>query len=197
MLLAAGESSRLGQPKQLISFKGKSLLQHTVDVAMQTTCNPKVLVLGSSAADMRKSVNTNQFTVCLNERWKDGMSSSIQAGLEQALKSNPGIDGVLFLVSDQPFVHDGLLRKILDTFNGKDQIVACSYKDAVGVPALIGSDYFDELMNLNGDRGAKVLMNKYQNKVKLVSFEKGWMDIDTQKQYQELLNMSVNDGSND
>lgn len=187
IVLAAGASNRLGVPKQLLEWQGKPLLQHALDSVGDLPFNLKLLVLGAYAEDVGKTINANNFQVAINVNWEEGMGSSIRLGLEQSLSLNPNVDGLLFMVSDQPYIANEILWQIIDSFDSGSDIVVCRYGETIGVPALIGKDYFDELMQLRGDRGAKSIFNKYLNKVKTVDFESGSIDVDTPEDVEKLM----------
>lgn len=188
IILAAGSSSRLGRPKQLLSFHGQNLLENTITVARGTGIPNIVVVLGSEAQLIKE--NTNNFGVAMvyNPDWEDGMSSSIKCGLSYLLQDDNEIEGVILSVCDQPYltevVFSGLLETALRT--GKD-IVASSYADTLGVPAFVSKNRFQELRALNGHQGAKVLFEDKEN-LAIVAFEKGNVDIDTSEEYDRLGN---------
>ncbi|GAB4243223.1 MAG: nucleotidyltransferase family protein [Ekhidna sp.] len=181
IVLAAGESNRLGKPKQLIRFRGKALLQHVLDESSKLQVSPKVLVLGAHSAAIQNEINADGYEVLKNENWREGMGSSLHAAMEHVLRSNQSLGGILILVSDQPFVSTELLQDMIHSFSGGSDIIACQYKDNLGVPALFGQDYCDELLKITGDRGAKSVIRKFSDRVKPITFEEGILDIDTKE----------------
>lgn len=182
-ILAAGSSSRLGHPKQLVKFGDSTLIQHTIDACEDLNFASKTLILGASSDKILPLTNLKGFETCINESWISGISSSIHLALQKAT-TNPQIQHILFLLSDQPFVTDQLIRKILEVH---EEITACEYKGQVGVPAIFSKKYFDELATLTGDKGAKSVLMKHEEVVKKVPFEKGSIDIDTEEDI-EILN---------
>ncbi|MEM8938352.1 MAG: nucleotidyltransferase family protein [Bacteroidota bacterium] len=177
-VLAAGPSRRLGEPKQLVRFKGKSLLQHTIDLVVEVQIDERMLILGANEQEIRHFINFKSFDVIQNQHWKEGMASSIRLAVEVGLKKE--LDGLLILLSDQPYIDLELLNNLIGFYKPKKELIMASeYNNVLGVPALFDRHYFRELMELTGDSGAKRLINAYREKVKEVKFEKGLIDIDT------------------
>ena len=174
VILAAGSSSRLGQPKQLIEYKNKSLLQNIIDHSQVLSFKSKVLILGAHAEEIQKNINTGEFKVFINEEWKEGIASSIRKGVRCSLEITPDLEHILFVLSDQPFVTNELLLELMDTHiqQGKT-ITGCRYNNTIGVPAIFSKHLFQELSLLEGDSGAKVLIKKYADQVADISFDHG------------------------
>ena len=188
VVLAAGSSSRLGQPKQLIKYKGKPLLQNILDHSQVLSFASKVLILGAHAEEIKKKINTGEFKVFINEQWEEGIASSIRKGVRSSMEINPDLENILFLLSDQPFVTSALMQELLDTHKKEGKtITGCRYEKTMGVPAIFNRQMFQELCHLNGDRGAKVLIKKYPGKVATVSFDLGSVDVDEPDDYTKLL----------
>ena len=187
VILAAGSSSRLGQPKQLIKFKNKSLLQNIIDHSQVFSFKARVLILGAYAELINKNINTGELYVFINDEWEEGIASSIRSGVRCSLEIDPDLEHILFLLSDQPFVTSELIQELLDTHikQGKT-ITACTYNDTVGVPAIFHKNVFRELSMLKGDRGAKVLIKKYYDNVAFVPFDQGSVDVDHPEDYAKL-----------
>jgi molybdenum cofactor cytidylyltransferase len=188
VILAAGGSSRFGSPKQLAQFCGKTLVRRVVDVAQQAGCSPVVVVTGSNAAKVSREANT---PVVKNRNWREGIGSSIRVGIDHLTDVKPEIAAIVLLVCDQPFVDSELIGRLiaLREKTGKD-IVASSYSDTVGVPALFVRAVFSELQALEGDSGAKKLIFKNPNRVAEVPFSLGNIDIDTVDDYANLIRKS-------
>lgn len=180
VILAAGASSRLGRPKQLIAFKGRPLLQHVIDCCQDYDFCSKVLVLGPHAEEIKAHLSLKGFTVVLNGEWEDGMGKSLQTGVAHALSTAPDMRHLLVLLSDQPYVSSTLISTLLEThLSGTALVTACEYSGATGVPAIFSRALFDTLMSIEGDKGAKGLITS--NKTNKVPFPKGITDIDTEK----------------
>ena len=179
VVLAAGASSRLGQPKQLVPFRGKTLLQHTLDEVLAVGFGEKVLVLGAHAAEIQARTATKGFHLLHNPDWASGMGSTISTGVQflQNLPSAPA--HVLVLLSDQPYVDRHLLRTLATAHFGHGQLTACRYAEKSAVPAVFSQTYFPELANLSGDQGARQLFRQHANALTHIPFDMGTFDIDT------------------
>lgn len=187
ILLAAGASTRLGQPKQQLMFRGQSLLQHALQTAQTSVASSVVIVLGAGAADIQRATNLNSAYVVENPEWPEGMASSIRVGLTNLLNITPETEAAIFMVCDQPFVTPALLNELISTFTQTNkEIIACAYQDTLGTPVLFSKKYFPELFNLQGQEGAKKLIKRYDGNVAAVSFPEGQIDIDTTQDYENL-----------
>lgn len=188
VLLAAGASSRFGQPKQLLQYKGKSLLQHDILVAEDSIARYVVVVLGAGADVLTKEINQTKTHVVVNEHWEEGMASSIRCGVEALIEIAPGIDGTILMVCDQPYVTSPLLNDLITAQqkSGK-KIITCSYANTFGPPALFHRSTFDELLQLEGDIGARKVVEQHADEVGVVLFPKGNVDIDTKEDYEKLI----------
>lgn len=188
VLLAAGSSARLGKPKQLLKFNGKSLLQQMINTAADTGINPLIVVLGANAAVLSNEIDTKKAHTVFNKHWQTGMASSINTGLNFLIEKYPLTDGAIFMMCDQPFVSVGLLKDliIIQKQTGK-QIVCSRYQQVLGVPALFYKNIFPELLQLKGDTGARKIIQQHPDEVATVQFLKGNIDIDTTEDYENLL----------
>lgn len=184
VILAAGSSSRLGEPKQLVTFQDKPLLQKVVDLCTPLEFGSGVIVLGADSAAIQKTVNPGTFRFVMNEKWTEGIASSIRKGVAYTLELNPQTEHLLFLLSDQPFVTTELLQKLWKTHTGG--ITASFYNNDVGVPAIFSKEMFPLLKELRGDHGAKKIMKRFRDKVSQVDFDMGYFDVDTPEDYAEL-----------
>jgi molybdenum cofactor cytidylyltransferase len=184
ILLAAGGSSRLGQPKQLLPYGDKTLVQHVLDTALAASPIQLVMVTGAHRDLVQQD---DSFLTVHNADWKEGIASSIRSGLNAILKNEPGLDAVIFIVCDQPYISTTLLKELMDTHaaTGKE-IVASSYADTVGIPALFGKSFFNALQQLKGDEGAKKIIMQNPEAVAVVDFPRGNIDIDTAGDYAAL-----------
>lgn len=188
VILAAGESSRLGASKQLLAYRDKSLLAHTADIAISAALKPVVVVLGANREEVNKEVAGKDVEVLNNEEWQEGMASSLRNGLKHLSMRLPENDAVIFMVCDQPFVHKELLQNLLkvQAETGKPA-VASSYQGKLGTPALFHKVLWPDLLQLKGDAGGRKLLNEMKNDVAVVPFEQGITDIDTMEDYEQLL----------
>jgi len=189
IILAAGSSSRMGQPKQQLVYQDKTLLQRAIEAAKGVQAHALLVVLGANNQTILDDVDSKHLDVVINPEWEQGMSSSIKSGITALQTLYPKIDDVLMMLCDQPFVNTELLVKLIDAKPPTDDaIVACKYKDTIGVPVLFGKNWFADLQDLKGEDGAKKLLLTHQDKVVTVPFDKGSIDIDTPDDYQQLLN---------
>ncbi len=188
IILAAGSSSRFGNIKQLLHFKGKTLLQHAIEEATEAGAEPIVVVTGANANEISKEIKNEKVAIVFNKDWEQGMASGIVIGLKKAITLNKEIEKVIIAVCDQPFVSSSLFQQLFQKQNkGIKHIVASAYADTMGTPALFTQKYFDALMGLKGDEGAKKLLKRYSEDVATVDFPDGYIDIDTQEDYENLL----------
>jgi molybdenum cofactor cytidylyltransferase len=180
VVLAAGGSSRLGEPKQLLRAGGTSLLRSAVEAAVMGGCSPIFVVLGARADESRAELDGLPIEVVRNERWTDGMASSIHAGVAAVESSAASAGGVLLLVCDQPALTQEVVRRVCDAFDGEPgRRVACEYAGTVGVPALFERSLFPRLLELTGDSGAKELLLQEPDRVVRVPWPEGAEDVDT------------------
>ena len=188
IILAAGKSSRLGSAKQLLQFNNKTLLQHVVDEAIASGAEPIVVVTGSYAEEVSKIVSQAEIITIYNESWEEGMASSIATGVQTIRTKYDYINKVIIAVSDQPFVTSSLFMQLhqKQSDSGKG-MVACMYSNTLGTPVLFTQKYFGELLNLQGDEGAKKIVKANPDDVALIDFPQGNIDIDTISDYQNLL----------
>jgi molybdenum cofactor cytidylyltransferase len=187
IILAAGTSARMGSAKQLLSYRGKSLLQHSIDTALDSLAEQVIVVLGARKEIIEQEIDQSNIQLIENPLWESGMASSIQFGLQELKTMLPKADGAIFMVCDQPFVNAELLNKLIDKHisSGKN-IVASKYANTLGTPTLFHHSFFDELSMLKGDIGAKSLIKNYKNQTESVEFQLGSIDIDTQENYLNL-----------
>lgn len=187
IILAAGKSSRMGSPKQLLKYRGTTLLQHSLDVATESNASPVILVLGSGIDEIKKQLNKDQVLIIENPDWENGMASSIRCGISKILNEFKNTDAAIIMVCDQPYVSSDLLNKLILTHQASGKaIIASHYDHILGTPALFHKNMFNELIALEGDRGAKVLFNKFSEEIASIEFNEGSIDIDTGENYKNL-----------
>ncbi len=188
IILSAGPSSRLGWPKQKILYKGKTLLQRSVETAINSGCKPVIVILGAYAKEIQPDIEKEDIIIIPSMEWQEGMASSIRAGIAMLQKTASHISDVIFMVSDQPFADTALLTNLINQkeTTGKE-IIACSYNNTLGVPVLFNKKFFSELLLLKGQEGAKKLLIKHKESVAAIPFEQGNIDIDTIEDYEALI----------
>ena len=190
MILAAGASSRLGSPKQLLFYKEQTLLQYSLQQATGSQANAVVVVLGANAKKIAGEISAYSVLIKVNKGWEEGMASSIRTGLSSLLEQIPDLAAVIFMVCDQPYVTSALVDDLIEAGNKTNyQVVASRYENSVGIPALFKADMFEELLALKGEAGAKKIIQKNADQISYLDFEKGGIDIDTPEDYQQLNRM--------
>ena len=187
IILAAGQSNRLGKPKQLLKYQNKALLQHAIDTAKQSSVQSIIVVLGSNADIILNKVDISGTRMVKNTDWQNGMASTIGCGIRALLELDSTIDSAILMVCDQPFVTSDLLNSLIEKQKetGKS-IIASQYGDTIGTPALFHKLFFAELMALKGDNGAKKIMMQHNDLLATVPFPEGSIDIDTIDDYKAL-----------
>lgn len=190
LLLAAGASRRMGSPKQLLPWGNETLIEHQIKNLLNTNSSVSV-VLGAFAEKINKVIDKLPIEIYVNENWKNGMGTSISYAMKLLLEKDHNIDGILITLIDQPLLTTTHFRKMLNLFQeGKGQIIVSHSENAwSGVPVLFDKDYFEELLKLKGDEGAKLITSKYKNSVQLINGGEILKDMDTPKAYNELLNI--------
>jgi molybdenum cofactor cytidylyltransferase len=188
VVLAAGASTRMGEPKQLLPWKSTTLLNHCLNEVVQAKVHQTFVVLGAYHQKIQATINQTDIQCIVNKNWKTGMGSSI-ALAAQALK-NKDIDGLLIVLADQPFVKTNYLDILLKEFRPKNkQIIATDYTNTIGVPVIFDKHYFEELSLLKEKQGAKKLIHQYtQNVIKIIPDFKH-QDIDTPEVYRQLYSL--------
>lgn len=193
IVLAAGSSSRLGQPKQLVPFQGKTLLQKAVDLMESFHFGTQMVVLGANHLQIEPYIHTSAARLIVNQKWSEGIASSIRLGVATTLKQNPQTEHLLLLLCDQPFVSSQLIDAMLARHqNEKKEITASYYQEEAGVPVIFAKPMFSQLLHLQGDQGAKKLLKQYAEKVALVAFDMGHIDVDTPDDCQQLTQYNTN-----
>ena len=186
LILAAGESKRLGKPKQNLKYKNTTLLNHIKEHLTLYFVDKTFIVLGAYAKEIIKAANLSPAEVIEFKGWREGMGSSLSYACSRILVKND-YDGILITLSDLPLVSDSDYRKMIDLFESKSDIVATKANNSLGVPAIFGSDYFDELVQIKGEKGAKCLIQKYSRKIKVYDNNRAAVDIDTLTDYSALI----------
>jgi len=177
VILAAGASTRLGEPKQLIEHEGVTLVRRAVLAAARAGAAPVIVVLGANSQRVSDAVHDiDDVIVVDNPSWQSGIASSLAAGLSAVADS----DGALITLCDQPLVNEDSLTALIGAFARGSRIVASQYAGAIGVPVVIGREHFAELMRLEGDRGAAHWLRKAEG-VTMIPLPAAILDIDTKE----------------
>ena len=213
IILAAGASTRMGTPKQLLTYRGRSFIRHITEsaicasqrsterlrtelaevsrrsqrFAIASVCQPIAVVLGANAEQIKPEISQLPVQIVENQQWAEGMSASIRVGLEALLAVNQNLEAVAIALCDQPFVSPQTLDRIVEAFHSTGKpIIASEYAGTLGVPVLFSRSLFSELMDLKSNEGAKKLVKKHIHEVFSVPFPEGSIDIDTQTDYEQL-----------
>lgn len=186
VILAAGTSSRMGKPKQLLSWKNTNLLGHAVDSAKASKARKTVVVLG---ANREKILKVNHLAVehVYNPLWQEGMGGSIATGVDY-LVSKDEYDAILIMLADQPLIDTTYIDHMINMFDGnQNTIIASDYVNNLGVPALFGKAYFEQLEKLTSNVGARTVIELNLKQVRTVKIENKGVDIDTENDYRQLI----------
>ncbi len=187
IILAAGESSRLGRPKQLLMYKGKNLLQHTIQTVQTAHFAPVIVVLGAFRDLIEPTIANLEVEQVYNKKWKEGMGGSLKTGIEYLLTNYPDSPACLTLLCDQPLLIAQHLGNLATQWEkGTYPIVATQYGGIKGVPIIWDASYFPQLAKVEGQIGARKLLKTYASDVETVIFEPAAKDVDTWEDYQSL-----------
>jgi molybdenum cofactor cytidylyltransferase len=189
VILAAGSSTRLGQPKQLLEFQGTSLVQRIAQIAVSAVKKPVVVMLGANYSLIHAHLTDLPVHIVYNPDWPQGMTSSIRKGLMALLSISPETEGVIFAVCDQPYITPGLFQEMISVGSkSQKSIVACLYNNVPGTPVLFKKDFFDRLLALKDSEGARKIIQSHPESVETVPFPHGIFDVDTMQDYVALQN---------
>ncbi len=191
VVLAAGGSTRFGQPKQLAVFRGETFVRHIVAASVDAGCAPVVVVVGEDAAQITLELTGLAASIVMHPHWSIGLGSSIGVGLQYVIDSATEPDAAILLACDQPFVSAATLRQLIQSrlTSGKP-IVASAYAATLGIPALFDRSCFPDLFQLKGDSGAKGIIFSRQHDVASFDFPAGAIDINTPADYQRFLSQN-------
>lgn len=184
LVLAAGASRRLGQPKQLVKLGGRSALHITVTNAVAVARSSVTVVLGAHARDLTYLFERSAASWIINREWEEGMASSIRAGIA-ALP--PACEAAMILLGDQVAVTADDLHRLISAWKGAEGSIAASqYSQTTAVPAIFPSFCFSELASLRGDQGARAVIARNADRVVRVPMPNAALDLDTPEQLDAL-----------
>ena len=196
VVLAAGASKRMGVPKQLLPFRGRTLVRHAVDAALASTCRPVVIVLGANAGQIQPEVEGLPLQIVQNPHWTEGLGSSIRAGSEALMSGAAPPEAVVLALCDQPLVRSDDIDALVTAYRSmKRPIIASEYAGTLGVPALFAQPVLPELLRLAGDAGAKQVIQRHLAAVWPVSCPHGAVDLDTLEDYETIRSGTCDAGS--
>ncbi|MBW2392626.1 MAG: nucleotidyltransferase family protein [Deltaproteobacteria bacterium] len=179
VLLAAGGSSRLGRPKQLLVWRGEPLVRRAARAALDAEVDELIVVAGADRAAIDDALDGLAVRVVTHTAWAEGIGSSIACGVRAA-----SADAVLLLLSDQPAIDSALLRQLVDAGRAGHERVACLYAGVLGVPALFaGKPALSVLSGLEGDHGAQALLAREPGSVFAIAAEQASFDVDDERDW--------------
>lgn len=182
ILLGAGAATRMARPKQLLDFDGQPLLRHCARIALASVCRPIVVVLGALADRIRPTLDDLPVRVVLNERWTEGVGTSIQAGLD-AVADLP-ISAIVLTLADQPLLAAATFDALVASHQTDGSpLVASAYAGTVGVPVLFGREHFRELRQLGPDMGCKSILLRHRDRLVARPCPEAETDLDTPADY--------------
>jgi molybdenum cofactor cytidylyltransferase len=187
IVLAAGESKRMGQTKQLLEFRGKTILEHVLDNLLNSQVGEVILVLGHEAERIRQKVPAQKIMVVINRHYKEGMSTSIRTGL---MAMDKKAEAFMVVLADQPAISKGIFNRLIQSFEGarpEKSIVLPTYRGTRGHPVLLGMKYKEEALRLKGDVGCRqILVNHPEDILEIeVDSDVVLYDIDTPEDYRD------------
>jgi molybdenum cofactor cytidylyltransferase len=183
ILLAAGESNRMGQPKQLLPFGQSTIVERTIDNFLNSAVSETIVVLGYRDEEIRKTISGKPVKIAINPDYQQGMSASIIAGLKQI---NKRARAVLIALGDQPFVDSQTINSLVEAFIANNKgIIIPVYQGRRGNPVIFTIRYKGELLNLKGDIGGREIIKRHPDDVLevAVNCEGVLLDIDTIESY--------------
>jgi molybdenum cofactor cytidylyltransferase len=189
VILAAGESKRMGVPKQILPIFGVPMLKYLIDEVLDTEAHPVPVVVGANKTKIVPLLENIPIGIIDNPDWQTGMGSSIKMGLVGAYLITKGFDGLIFMTSDMPFVNAVIINKLIETareFPNKT-IIASKYGRTMGVPVLYKKERFEDILDMKPEHGAKQFFNKYPEEIISVDFDLGAVDLDTKEDYYNFL----------
>ncbi|WP_109488173.1 nucleotidyltransferase family protein [Occallatibacter savannae] len=190
VIIAAGASRRLGQPKQLLTLNGETLLARCIRTARAACAGPVFVVLGAHRHQIETQVDLSAANIVVNDSWEQGMASSITAGVQALMEHEPDATGVLLLVCDQPAVTPEHLGRMFRAFRqNPTNVIASTYAGKRGIPAIFPAQAFQDLLALRGDQGARRLLAEADRSVAEIPLEGGELDIDSPEDASRLIGL--------
>lgn len=187
LILAAGGSNRMGRPKQLLQLGGKSLVRRAAETAIEAGGEPIVIVTGAGADQVAAEVRDLPVHFATNPSWANGMGSSVRSGVQSLLSVETGLDALIIMLCDQPDISAATLRKLIDAHHetGKS-LCAAAFGETVAPPAFFGRRYFDELLEIPDQFGAKQILLRHSADLLRVDCPEAARDVDTPTDYEAL-----------
>ena len=189
MLLAAGNSTRMGHNKLVHVIEDKALLQTAAEAALRSIAQSVIVVLGSNYEENTALLRKLNVDITINDNWEKGIGTSIKCGVKNLRENQPDIKAVIISVCDQPHLSSAVFDDLINTYNNSGkQIIASLYNSSFGVPVLYDKSLFNDLLSIPDEHGAKRYIIEKANKEMLgsVLFPKGDVDIDTEDDLKNL-----------
>ena len=184
VILAAGASTRMGEPKQLLPLEGRPLLVRAVEAALASPAWPVVVVVGAHADKIRPVLARHPVLIAENPAWAEGMASSLRAGIDTLRQFSRSLDAALIALCDQPaFSAEAIARLVAAQRTTGRSIVAARYAERLGAPALFLREHFAALAALTGEEGARTLLQQHADRVAAVDLPELAIDLDTPGDY--------------
>jgi len=187
LILAAGESSRMGTPKATLAYRGRTFLEWIVETLRSAGIERIVVVLGHRAWEIQALVKSEAIEVVINPDYRSGQTSSLQTGLRALASDDP--EAFLLCLVDHPAISAGTVRGIVSAFReGDDPVVIPTYHGRRGHPVLIARRLFEELLGLTRDEGADSVVRRYRPATRYVEVEDEGVviDVDNPEDYRRL-----------
>jgi molybdenum cofactor cytidylyltransferase len=187
LILAAGESKRMNGIKQLLPWKSTTLLGNAIEQAIQSKGNAVYVVLGANANRIAPTIAHYNIQSIENKNWKNGLGNSIACGINFLKENQLRYDAILITLADQPLITTAHYNSLIDKYAQKEgKIIASETNNTPSVPAIFDGVYFENLAQLNEDKGAKEILIAAQKEVYILRSKTNWIDVDTQRAYEEL-----------
>ncbi|MEM0132435.1 nucleotidyltransferase family protein [Acidiplasma sp.] len=183
IILASGESRRFGENKLFYKINGKMLIEYTIENARNSLLYEKIIVF--NPAVNYSVLNLNGFKIAINYDYKNGMSTSIGAGLR---KVENNIDGVMILLGDSPLIDQNIINRMINIYSQNDAGIVSAYNSGIPVnPAIFSSKYFNDLLNLKGDVGGRFILRNHPEDIIRVEIDNNaLLDIDTKEDLKKI-----------
>jgi molybdenum cofactor cytidylyltransferase len=186
VILASGYGKRMGRNKLLMPFKGKPLVEHVIDEVLKCDFNDVILV--AREEEVIELGKNKDLKIIINKEAHKGQSQSVKLGVLNSCEA----EAYMFFTGDQPFINKELIEKLITNFTqNKDFIIVPRHEGGRGNPVIFPGKFKEELLNLEGDQGGRVIIQKYIDKVHFVDIEEKdlFLDIDTPEDYEKLINI--------
>jgi molybdenum cofactor cytidylyltransferase len=190
VILAAGDSKRMGKPKQLLPWGKHTLIEHAIEQHLNSKVSEIYVVLGANLEKIKNQMKDYPVKILENKTWESGLSTSIVTAAHHIKQEKVEAGGILIALADQPLLDADYLNTLLQIFNkNPNKIAATAYEKKCGVPAIFPISYLDALSELSGDKGASQLIHAEKSHMIVVNSGDKTSDIDTPEVYHQLYSM--------